>query len=68
MIEPKDGTVDLGRVAILAQTRDAVRVSKGNRTAWLPLSQVHPDSPVFGNREDGALWVSPWFVPRIEWR
>lgn len=46
------------------ETAKAILVKCNGQSSWIPKSQVHEDSEVFGEGHDGKLVVALWWAER----
>lgn len=47
--------------ALLVELRDGLRADE---EVWIPLSQIHDDSEVWGAGDEGELVVTSWFAEK----
>ena len=62
---------DLGFVTVMRKTEKAIQVYSGDYgPVWIPFSQIHDDSDIFDNADDGDkgdMVVTQWFAEQKGW-
>ena len=59
-----DEFVTFDHVECTAQTNRAILVHVDGEKVWIPQSQIHDDSEVWGNGDSGKLVISEWIARR----
>lgn len=60
---------DIGDAITIRTTEKAILVrlvDHEDRELWVPKSQIHDDSEVYGDGHEGVLVVSEWFAKKAE--
>jgi hypothetical protein len=57
-------TVSFKKVLCKRQTPKAILCEVKGRELWIPQSQIHEDSEVYQDGDEGTLVVSEWFAEK----
>ena len=55
-------TVELYDVTSIKESRLAIYVEYDGETYWIPKSQIHDDSEVYTNDQEGTLVIPEWLA------
>ena len=62
--------INLGLVLVIAETENAICVTESGISSepfWVPQSQVHDESEVWKDGDQGDLVVNRWFAEKQGW-
>jgi hypothetical protein len=69
--EYDEDSVAVDGVYCVRETDRAILVTVGEEEVWVPKSQIHDDSEVFGSKEglnnEGTLIVRAWLAEKNNW-
>ena len=59
-----------GEVMVIGYSNKALRLQYEGEEAWIPFSQIHPDSEIYSASqfgETGELVIPQWLAERKKW-
>jgi Ser-tRNA(Ala) deacylase AlaX len=63
MIEEEPG-IDIGPTKIKKETAAAILVEIEGTEMWFPKSQIHEDSEIWQEGDDGHLYITEWLAQK----
>ena len=58
---------EMGHAECIRETDKALLVNSEYGELWIPKSQIHDDSEVYEDGDDGELVVNLWFAEKEGW-